>query len=201
MPSVFTVAEREAIRAGLMERAQEDARVVAAALTGSAVAGTEDELSDIDLGFGIADGVPLAEVIADWTEAVAREQDMVTHWDLPYGPTTFCIFLLASGLQIDLAFTPAAQFGSYGPNFRLLFGEEGEREPVAPQPREQLVGWAWVFAVHAGRCIERGLPWQAEHSKADCDRCKGEFAHLFLVAKRWLCAYCKNALERQQVRA
>jgi len=45
------------------------------------------------------------------------------------------------------------------------------------------------------------LPWQAEHSKADCDRCKGEFAHLFLVAKRWLCAYCKNALERQQVRA
>ena len=45
------------------------------------------------------------------------------------------------------------------------------------------------------------LPWQAEHKKADCDRCRGDHAHLFKVGARWLCAYCKNALERLAVRA
>jgi hypothetical protein len=160
---MFTAAEREQIRARLIELARADARIVAAALTGSAVRGAEDEWSDIDLAFGIADSVALGPVITDWMESIAREYGIVHHFDLPFGPTTFRIFLLQNGLQIDLAFTPAAEFGGYGPNFRLLFGEEGEREPVAPPAWEQLVGYAWLHAVHVRRCIERGLLWQAEH--------------------------------------
>jgi predicted nucleotidyltransferase len=160
---MFSSAEREEIRARLLESAREDARVVAAALTGSAVAGAEDEWSDIDLAFAVADGVPVGPVIEDWTEAIERELEIVHHWDLPFGPTVFRLFLLPNLLQIDLAFTPAADFGAYGPNFRLLFGEEGEREPVPPPGLQHLVGYAWVYVLHARRCIDRGNLWQADH--------------------------------------
>jgi predicted nucleotidyltransferase len=160
---VFTVAEREAVRERLLDLARQDERIVAAAVTGSRAAGTEDELSDIDLSFGVAAGPPLEEVIAQWTELIERELDVVHQWDLPYGPTIFRVILLASGLQVDVAFTPAAKFGAYGPNFRPVFGDHVDREPSAPPAADESVGYAWLYAVHAGRCIQRNNLWQAEN--------------------------------------
>jgi hypothetical protein len=160
---MFTVAERDAVRARLLDRAREDAQVVAAAITGSGAAGSEDAFSDIDLSFGIADGVALDEVMARWSEALEDEFDAIHHWDLPFGQTIFRVFLLASGLQVDIAFTPATKFGAYGPNFRPVFGEHFDREPDPPPTGAELVGLAWLFVVHAGRCIERDKLWQAEN--------------------------------------
>jgi hypothetical protein len=160
---VFSVAEREEIRARLLASAQADARVVSAAITGSAAGGSEDAWSDVDLALGIADGVAVDAVIADWTELVRREFEPVHHWDLPFGPTIFRVFLLANGLQVDLAFTPAAQFGAYGPNFRLVFGEQVEREPAGAPARDELVGFAWLYVLHARSSIERRQFWKAEY--------------------------------------
>jgi predicted nucleotidyltransferase len=160
---VFTVAERETIRGRLLDLARSDERVVSAAITGSRAAGTEDALSDIDLSFGIAEGVALHRVMSDWAALIEHEFDAVHHWDLPFGPTIFRIFLLPNGLQVDVAFTPAAEFGAYGPNFRTVFGDHVDREPPAPPASDQSVGFAWIYVLHARRCIERDKLWQAEN--------------------------------------
>jgi hypothetical protein len=160
---VFTVDERESICARLLDLARSDEHIVAGAITGSGAAGTEDAFSDIDLSFGVADGVSLDEVMARWAELLERELDSVHHWDLPFGPTVFRVFLLRNGLQVDIAFTPAAEFGAYGPKFRPVFGDHVDREPPAPMATDESVGYAWLYVLHARRCIERAMPWQAEH--------------------------------------
>jgi len=64
---VFTPAERERIRAAIIERAREDRRITGAALTGSASVGREDAWSDIDLAFGVPGAADVARTLADWS--------------------------------------------------------------------------------------------------------------------------------------
>jgi hypothetical protein len=52
-PAMFTDQERDRVREGLLELAESDPGVVAAAITGSYVAGESDDWSDIDLAFAI----------------------------------------------------------------------------------------------------------------------------------------------------
>jgi hypothetical protein len=61
---VFTVEQRDALRERLLQLAEEDDRVVAAAAVGSLAVGAGDEFSDLDLTFGVADHVAVAEVVA-----------------------------------------------------------------------------------------------------------------------------------------
>ena len=49
------------------------------------------------------------------------------------GATTYRVFLLASTLQVDIAFAPATEFGPTAPTFSLLFGT-AVGEPVSPLP-------------------------------------------------------------------
>jgi hypothetical protein len=163
---VFTVEQRDALREHLLRLAEEDNRVVAGAAVGSlAVDGGGDRFSDLDLTFGIADNVPVAEVLDDWTRTLIGERDAVHLADLERGPTIYRVFLLPDALQFDLSMTPAAQFRPAGPRFRLLFGETAAGEPeVSPPPvAADLFGWGVIYALHARACIERGRVWQAEH--------------------------------------
>ncbi len=136
---MYTVAERDAVRDRVLELAEADERVVAAAAVGSLAVGPGDEWSDLDLTFAVANGVPVADVIADWSERVA-ELGGVVLFDLPAGPTVYRVFLLPGCLQVDLSFTPAAQFASRSPRWRLLFGEEGEPAHTPPRPPVELGG-------------------------------------------------------------
>jgi hypothetical protein len=158
----FTPEDRAALRERLLALARADPEIVAAAVTGSMATGAEDEWSDIDLGLAVADGVAIEPAIARWTEAIEREAGLVHRWDLPFGATTFRVFLLPSGLEVDLAFTPVAAFGARGPNFRLVFGEEGETPPDAAADIRNLTGLGWHHLMHARACIARGKLWQAE---------------------------------------
>jgi hypothetical protein len=174
---VFTVEQRDALREHLLQLAAEDERVVAGAAVGSlAVDGGGDEFSDLDLTFGIADHVPTAEVLDDWTRSLIGEREAVQLADLERTPTTYRVFLLPDALQFDLSMTPAAQFRPAGPRFRLLFGETAAADSDAPTPRRpggifiptpavahDLFGWGVIYALHARACIERGRVWQAEH--------------------------------------
>ncbi len=77
--------------------------------------------------------------------------------------TLYRVFLLASTLQIDLAFWPAAEFGAIAPTFRLLFGTANERS-TAPAPlAAELIGMGWFYALHARSSIAHGRMWQAEY--------------------------------------
>jgi hypothetical protein len=153
-------AERDRARKRLLELASADKGVTAAANTGSYVSGGGDEWSDIDLAFAIRG--ELAPALDRWTELLYQSFAAIHHWDLPFGSTIYRVFLLPNCLEVDIAFTPEAEFGPRGPNWRTVFGETVELAQAGPQTRDELVGLAWHHVLHARACIVRGKPWQAE---------------------------------------
>jgi hypothetical protein len=172
---VFTVEQRDALRARMLQLAEEDERVVAGAAVGSLAVGPGDRFSDLDLTFGIADGVPVADVLDGWTRTLTEELDAVQLVDLEAGPTIYRVFLLPEALQFDLSMTPATEFRPAGPRFQLLFGETAADEAEVSRGRKgglfiptpavagDIFGWGVIYALHARACIERGRLWQAEH--------------------------------------
>src|SRR5690349_5448125 len=107
--SMFTIEERDRVRARLLELAEADPDVSGAAITGSYAAGGGDEWSDIDLSFGI-DG-ELDPALERWTEVLQGEFAAIHDWDLPLGSTIYRVFLLPDWLQVDISFTPASDWG------------------------------------------------------------------------------------------
>jgi predicted nucleotidyltransferase len=160
---MFSPEERARVRERVVALARKDPRVTGGANTGSAATGAEDIWSDIDLSFGVADDVELLDVLADWTEALGHELDLVHHWDLRSGSTIYRVFLLPGGLELDVAVTPASEFGARGPKFRLLFGRSVEVAPAAPPDVDELIGLGWLSVLDARSAIERGRPWAAEY--------------------------------------
>jgi predicted nucleotidyltransferase len=67
---VFTVEQRDGLRARMLQLAEKDERVVAGAAVGSLADGSGDKFSDLDLTFGIGDDVPVADVLDDWTRTL-----------------------------------------------------------------------------------------------------------------------------------
>ena len=157
---MFSPEQRSATRRRLLSLAEKDDGVVAAAITGSEVAGTGDAWSDIDLAFGIRG--ELGAALARWTEILERDFGALHHWDLPWGSSIYRVYLLPDWLEVDIAFTPAEDFGPRGPNWRTVFGDAVEVEQNAPAARDDLVGLTWHHLLHARTSIERGKPWQAE---------------------------------------
>src|SRR2546423_1487743 len=159
----------------MLQLAEEDERVVAGAAVGSLAVGSGDRFSDLDLTFGIADGVPVAHVLDGWTRTLTEERAAVQLADLEAGPTIYRVFLLPDALQFDLSMTSAAEFRPAGPRFQLLFGETAPDESEVrrrsqggifiptPAVAGDLFGWGIIYALHARACIERGRVWQAEH--------------------------------------
>ena len=160
---MFTERERDSLRDVLVAAARDDGRIGGVALTGSGAVGAEDEWSDIDLAFGLKDGVDQAEVIEDWTAVMYGEHECVHHTDVRSRGTVYRVFLLATTLQVDIAFAPAAEFGAKAPTFRLLFGEAVEQVPFGEPAAVELIGMGWLYALHARSSIARGKVWQAEY--------------------------------------
>jgi hypothetical protein len=158
---MFSVQERDRVRGRLLELAGADPGVVGAAITGSHATGGGDEWSDIDLALAIDGG--LGDALGRWTELLCGVFGALHHWDLPSGSTIYRVFLLPEGLEVDLAFTPAAEFGPRGPAWRTVFGATVPPAPGAPPRRDDLIGLGWHHVLHARACIERGQPWQAEY--------------------------------------
>jgi hypothetical protein len=158
---VFSVEERDAVRARLLELAGADPAVLGAAVTGSHATGDADRWSDVDLALGI-DG-PLGEAMRRWTRHLYDEFAALHHWDLPSGPSVYRVYLLPGCLEVDLAFTPASEFGPRGPRWRTVFGTAAPPAPQPPAGHDGLAGHAWHHLLHARMSIERRRWWQAEH--------------------------------------
>lgn len=160
---MFTADYRDRVRDRVLDLASSDARVVAGAVVGSLALSEGDRWSDLDLTFAVRDGVPIREVLEEWTRVLAAEFDAIHLFDLPSGVSLYRVFFLPGCLQFDLSFTPAAAFGATGPKFRLLFGSAVEK-PHMPQPTaHELFGYAVHHALRARFCVERGRLWQAEY--------------------------------------
>jgi hypothetical protein len=161
--AVFTVEERDLVRRRLLLLAEADPAVTGAAITGSHATEGGDRWSDIDLAFAVPGS--LDQAIKQWTQTLYEDFAAVHHWDLPSDSTIYRVFLLPGCLEVDLGFTPAADFGPHGPAWRLVFGQTVEPAPPsgAATARPDLAGLAWHHVLHAWVCIQRQRWWQAEH--------------------------------------
>ena len=160
---MFAEADRERVRRRVLALAEADPRVAAGALVGSLANGGGDRYSDLDLAFGVADGVEPAAVLDDWQAALAAEEDAVRLFDLPAGATLYRVLLLPGALQVDLSCTPVARFAAASPRWELLFGAQVDRPLPEPAAAEELFGLGVHHALRARVCVERGRVWQAEH--------------------------------------
>ncbi|HEY7834520.1 MAG TPA: hypothetical protein VIG30_13170, partial [Ktedonobacterales bacterium] len=104
---MFTVADRDRVRDWVLALAAADTRVTAGAVVGSLALGEGDRWSDLDLTFAVVDGVPVLDVLGEWTRTFAAEFDAVTLFDLSAEASLYRVFLLPGCLQFDLSFTPA----------------------------------------------------------------------------------------------
>ena len=160
---VFTSQQREQIRAQLVAAAKADSRIAGAAHLGSAAVGSTDRWSDIDLGLCLASDAHRDQVLTDWTARLYHHHAAVADYDVRRGDILYRVFLLDNTLQIDLSFWPARELRAVGPKFSLIFGAAAE--PVsAPVPdAKDLIGMAWLYALHVRSSIARSRVLQAEH--------------------------------------
>jgi hypothetical protein len=151
------------VRADLIAAARQDERITGAALTGSASLGREDRWSDIDLAFGVGEPSRVEPVVADWTARMYAQHGAVHQVDVRREAWLYRVFLLSNSLQVDLAFAPRAEFRARAPSFRLLFGTAAEPSHMQAAPAEELIGYAWLYALHVRSATARGKLWQAEY--------------------------------------
>lgn len=161
--NMFSVEERERVLIALLDQANCDGHVVAAAITGSMANDLADRWSDIDLFLGAADEAELDIVVDEWSAFVYRSFDALHHFDLHSPPAIYRAFLLPSCLEIDLGFTPASQFGPLGPHFRPIFGTTHTLVQPPPPDIRHVIGLCWHHVLHARTSIERNKLWQAEY--------------------------------------
>jgi predicted nucleotidyltransferase len=155
------VEERDRVRDHVLELADSDPRVVAAAVIGSLALGQGDRWSDLDFTFGVAEGASVADVMDDWTRELAEAFDAVPLLDLASGDLIYRVFLLADWLQVDLSFAPKS-IRQTSPTFRLLFGAH-TAEFAPPPSARNLFGWAVLYTRHAVVGVARGQWWHAEY--------------------------------------
>ena len=160
---MFTPEARSQLRSNLLEYAARDERISGAAVTGSAAVDREDQWSDIDLAFGVIDVAKLSDVLSDWTKLMYEKHSAVHHVDVKSGTWVYRVFLLASTLQVDLAFAPATDFRPLAASFRLVFGNANTPQNTPPPLASDIIGLGWLYALHARSCIARRRLWQAEY--------------------------------------
>lgn len=162
---MFRIEERDHVRDRVLRLVSSDPRIVAGAIVGSLALPLRegDRWSDLDLTFAVADGVPVLEVLGDYTRTLIEDFEALHLFDLAAGASLYRVFLLPGCLQFDLSFTPASAFGATGPKFRLLFGTAVDKPYTAAPSPQELFGYAVHHAVRARVCIERGRVWQAEY--------------------------------------
>jgi hypothetical protein len=160
---IFTPDERERLRDDLVSTAQQDSNLCGAAHTGSGASSLLDRWSDIDLALCLKPTASYDQVIAQWTRRLYQAHDAVAHVDVMRGATLFRVFLLRNTLQVDLAFWRTEDFTAIGPAFRLIFGEARTSRPAVPSNPRELIGMAWLYALHVRSSLSRGRVLQVDY--------------------------------------
>jgi hypothetical protein len=85
------------------------------------------------------------------------------HHDVRAEAWIYRVFFLRGTLQVDLAFVPQTEFRPLGPTFKLILGNANPTQPFPTPAAKDIIGLAWLHALHARSCIVRGRLWQAEY--------------------------------------
>jgi hypothetical protein len=161
--SIFTPEEREHLRGELIAAADRDNRIVGAAHLGSAALNRLDRWSDIDLALCLSADADLNLVSKDWTARLYRDHSAVAHYDATRGNILYRVFLLENTLQVDLSFWRPHEFRTIGEKFKIIFGDANDPLPPPLPDCRDLIGMAWLFALHARSSIARARRLQAEY--------------------------------------
>ncbi len=160
--SVFSSQKREQIRGELVAAAKADPRIGGAAHLGSAALGLQDRWSDIDLALCLIPDANLDQVLVDWTTRLYRDHAAVANHDVRRGNILYRVFLLDNTLQVDLSFWPSTELRAIGPKFSLIFGTAGESIPAPVPDSNDLMGMAWLYALHVRSSVARSRLLQTE---------------------------------------
>jgi hypothetical protein len=159
---MFTVEQRDGVRDRLLEMGRKDSRLTAGAVVGSTASGP-DRWSDLDLTFGVTGTALIDEILNDWARKLEEEFDAIKLFDLPASSSIYRVFLFPGNLQVDISFTPEADFGPRGSEFKLLFGKTSKKYESPAFSPEHTFGLAVHHLVRARICLERGRLWQTEY--------------------------------------
>ena len=160
---IFTPEERENLRQELVAAAKLDSRIVAAAHLGSAALNRLDRWSDIDMALCLSPDADFSQVLNDWSARLYRDYAAVADYDIRRGNILYRVFLLDNTLQVDLSFWHAHEFRPIGEKFKLIFGTANTPVPPPDPDSSDLVGLAWLYALHARSSIARLRFLQAEY--------------------------------------
>lgn len=165
---MFGPKERDQLLARSIRQLQQDERIEAAVVTGSIGAGRADRWSDIDITCLVADDADCAAVAADWVGRIYAELDVAHHYEVAFESTLVRGLLLESGLLLDLAVTPAADFSVWAP-VRVAFDRTGRAtaaaasmQPWAPEPDwTGQAGFGFHDVIHSATAAVRGRGWRS----------------------------------------
>jgi hypothetical protein len=166
--AIFTPDERDATLSRLLGMLEGDERIEAAVIDGSIGAGRSDRWSDIDVAAVVSDAEACESVAEDWIRRMYQELPVAHHYRTAFGTTIVPGFLLMNGLEIDLSFTPSAEFEVWAP-VQVAFDRRGVATGAAAKPISWTTtadwsgeaGFAWHDVLHACVAATRGKPWQA----------------------------------------
>jgi predicted nucleotidyltransferase len=166
--AIFSPDERDATLPRLVSLLERDERIEAAVIDGSIGTGRADRWSDLDVAAVVSDGYDCESVAEDWIQRMYRELPVAHHYRTAFGPTIVPGFLLRNGLEIDLSFTPSAEFEVWAP-VQIAFDRSGAATRAAAKPTSWSptpdwsgeAGFAWHDVLHACVAANRGKPWQA----------------------------------------
>lgn len=155
--------EYDEVRDWLLDLGSKDSRVDGGAITGSAATDQSDEWSDVDVAFGYDPNVHPEDILSDWTAAIDQRFPITHHFDLLSAESTYRVYLLAIGLEVDIGLSPSHAFGARGTAFKLSFGQSVNGLRVPDYALHQTVGFGWHHAIHAYVAIQRRQVWKAEY--------------------------------------
>lgn len=165
---IFSADDREAVLSRVLELGEADHRLEAAVLTGSIGSDSADRWSDIDVAFVVSDTESCEMIAEDWKEGCYRSLPVAHHYETAFGTTLVRGFLLDNGLEVDISFTPSAEFTVWSP-VSVVFDRRGRTTQIAAVPEEWVptpdwqgqAGFAWHDVLHACVAANRNKPWQS----------------------------------------
>lgn len=186
--------DEEATLAQIARWAAADENIRAVVVTGSAVRGDHDELSDVDVELYLRDPAELLQRRdwhAEFGDLLAIEELSNPEWI----PTR--LLYLVDG-KIDFAVGDLASFGAhrYSRPFRVLIDKDNraeylhsasrprQRQPPSEEKYEECVNWFAAAALMQAKLIVRDEPWAAKHRDWDL---KGQLLRMIVWDHR--CRY------------
>ncbi|WP_299903316.1 hypothetical protein [uncultured Aquimarina sp.] len=165
---MYSKKDRIEVQEAIINFAKSDSKIIDCAIVGSESVGNDDKWSDIDLTFGYENEADANQVLREWSKMMSESFDANRLFDISYKESLYRVFLLPNGLQVDLSFTPSKYFGAITDKFKLIFGQEKEREFKSLPEINLIAGYSILFALKTRTSIERENYWQAEYYLSKC---------------------------------